>query len=65
MSLSDRSGKEFKASFSASSLSTLSRLCYFCQLGELEKAKDYLRRAFEIDLGWREMALDDKDLEPL
>lgn len=39
--------------------------CYYCQLGELETAKDYLRRAFAIDANWRAAALDDKDLEPL
>jgi tetratricopeptide (TPR) repeat protein len=39
--------------------------CYYCQLGELETAKDHLRRAFQIDPNWREAALDDKDLEPL
>ena len=39
--------------------------CYYCQLGELEMAKDYLRRAFEIDSNCRAAALEDKDLEPL
>jgi len=39
--------------------------CYFCQLGELESAKEYLGKAFKIDPNWREMALEDKDLEPL
>lgn len=39
--------------------------CYFCQLRDLETAKDCLRRAFEIDLSWRETALEDRDLEPL
>jgi hypothetical protein len=27
--------------------------CYYCQLGEIEKAKRYLKNAFEIDLKWR------------
>lgn len=39
--------------------------CYYCQLGDLETAKDYLRRAFEIDSHWRLSALEDRDLEPL
>jgi tetratricopeptide (TPR) repeat protein len=39
--------------------------CYFCQLGELETAKDYLRRAFAIDSNWRAASLEDEDLEPL
>lgn len=39
--------------------------CYDCQLGQLDSAKDYLRKAFEIDKGWRLEALEDKDLEPL
>src|SRR5215468_4410821 len=39
--------------------------CYCCQLGEIEKAKNYLKKAFEIDLSWRMAALDDEDLKPL
>jgi len=39
--------------------------CYFCQLGDLETAKNYLKRAFEIDLNWRMQALEDEDLKPL
>ena len=38
--------------------------CYYCQLGEMEKAKRYLKEAFEIDLNWRKAALDDGDLRP-
>jgi tetratricopeptide (TPR) repeat protein len=39
--------------------------CYDCQLGRIESAKDYLKRAFEIDSNWRNAALDDEDLEPI
>ena len=39
--------------------------CYFCQLGNLETAKNYLKRAFEIDPNWRLQALEDEDLTPL
>jgi hypothetical protein len=39
--------------------------CYFCQLGEIETAKNYLKKAFEIDLNWRTAALEDEDLKPL
>jgi tetratricopeptide (TPR) repeat protein len=39
--------------------------CYYCQLGKMEKAKRYLKKAFEIDLNWRRAALDDEDLKPL
>lgn len=39
--------------------------CYFCQFGDLETAKEHLRRAFEIDANWRVAALEDPDLEPL
>ena len=39
--------------------------CYYCQLGEIEKAKRYLKKAFEIDLNWRVVALEDDDLKPL
>ena len=39
--------------------------CYFCQTGDIENAKDYLRRAFGIDLNCRMAALEDEDLKPL
>ena len=39
--------------------------CYACQLGELDAAKDYLMRAFELQPKCLEMALDDADLAPL
>lgn len=39
--------------------------CYYSQLGEIETAKRYLKRAFEIDLNWRKAALEDEDLKPL
>jgi len=39
--------------------------CYFCQTGEIQKAKNYLEKAFEIDLNWRMTALEDEDLKPL
>ena len=39
--------------------------CYCCQLGEIEKAKNYLKKAFDIDSTWRLQALDDEDLRPL
>ncbi len=39
--------------------------CYCCQLGELENAKNHLKKAFEIDSTLRLQALDDEDLRPL
>jgi tetratricopeptide (TPR) repeat protein len=39
--------------------------CYFCQTGDTENAKNYLKKAFELDSSWREKAFDDPDLEPL
>ena len=39
--------------------------CYYCQLGEMETAKRYLKKAFEIDSDWRKAALEDEDLMPL
>ena len=30
-----------------------------------QKAKNYLKKAFEIDLNWRMAALEDEDLKPL
>ena len=39
--------------------------CYCSQLQDIENAKNYLKKAFEIDLNWRLAALDDDDLKPL
>jgi tetratricopeptide (TPR) repeat protein len=39
--------------------------CYDCQLGEIETASNYLKKAFEIDSSWRLHALEDEDLKPL
>jgi hypothetical protein len=39
--------------------------CYECQLGDTDGAKMRLRRAIEIDLAFRSIALEDEDLEPL
>ena len=39
--------------------------CYDCQLGRLDSAKDYLKRAFEIEPNRRLQALEEMDLEPL
>ena len=39
--------------------------CYFCQTGEIQNAKNYLKKAFEIDSSWRLQALEDEDLKLL
>ena len=39
--------------------------CYICQLGDVERAKKSLHRAFKLAPGMRVMALDDEDLKPL
>ena len=39
--------------------------CYFCQAGDIQNAKNYLKRAFEIDLNLRTAALEDEDLRVL
>ena len=39
--------------------------CYFCQTGDIQNAKIYLKKAFEIDLNWRMAALEDGDLKLL
>ena len=39
--------------------------CYFCQMGEIQNARNYLKKAFEIDLNWRIAALEDEDLKLL
>jgi len=39
--------------------------CYECQLGDLETAKGYLKKAFKLQSGYRKIAADDEDLIPL
>ena len=39
--------------------------CYFCQTGDIQNAKNYLKEAFEIDSNWRMAALEDEDLKLL
>ena len=39
--------------------------CYFCQSGDIQNAKKYLEKAFEIDLNLRMAALEDEDLKLL
>ncbi len=39
--------------------------CYECQLGDIKQARLYLARAFELEPGYRRLALEDRDLEPL
>jgi predicted Zn-dependent protease len=39
--------------------------CYFCQTGDIHNAKNYLKKAFGIDLSWRLVALEDADLQPM
>jgi len=39
--------------------------CYFCQTGNIQSAKNYLKEAFEIDLNLRMAALEDEDLKRL
>ena len=39
--------------------------CYECQLGNLERAKEFLGHAFKLNPGMRMMALDDEDLRPM
>jgi hypothetical protein len=38
--------------------------CYFSQTGQTDTAKDYLKKAFEIDPNWRKAAFEDEDLKP-
>lgn len=39
--------------------------CYECQLGQIERAQVRLCDALKLDKNFRELALDDEDLEPL
>ena len=39
--------------------------CYEAQLKNIEMAKRYLKRAFELNPDWRLQALEDEDLKPL
>jgi tetratricopeptide (TPR) repeat protein len=51
--------------FPAEAVISFNLACYECQLDNLEAAKEYLKRAFAIDLDWRVQALEDHDLKPL
>src|SRR5215472_15112329 len=37
--------------------------CYSCQTEDIEAAKNYLKKAFEINSSWRLNALNDEDLK--
>ena len=37
--------------------------CYACQLGDIDQAKERVRRAIELDAKFKMLALDDPDLE--
>jgi Tfp pilus assembly protein PilF len=39
--------------------------CYFCQIGDIRNAKNYLKKAFELEPNCRMAALEDEDLKPL
>lgn len=39
--------------------------CYLCQTGDIEAAKRYLKKTFQIDLNWRAAALEDADLQSI
>ena len=57
-------GKSHPAKF-GESLQAKNTRAYSCQVGEIENAKNYLKKAFEIDPNWRLQALEDEDLKPL
>lgn len=54
-----------ESKFSKEAIIKYNLACYCCQLGEIEDAKNYLKKVFEIDSSWRLKALDDEDLRPL
>jgi len=39
--------------------------CYFCQTGNIQNARNYLKKAFELDPHCRMAALEDEDFKPL
>lgn len=39
--------------------------CDSCQLGDIEQAKERVKKAIELDAKFKLIALDDPDLEPL
>ena len=39
--------------------------CYSCQLGDIDQAKERVRKAIELDAKFKMLALDDPDLEPM
>jgi len=54
-----------EAKFSKEGIIKYNLACYFCQTGNIEAAKNYLKRAFQIDSSWRVTALNDEDLKPM
>jgi hypothetical protein len=39
--------------------------CYKCRLGNVQAAKDCLKKCFDIDPSWRIIALESEDFKPL
>jgi hypothetical protein len=62
---SEGSSAEGRAEVSKEAAIKYNLACYFCQTGDIQNAKNYLKKAFEIDLNWRVAALDDIDLQPI
>jgi tetratricopeptide (TPR) repeat protein len=48
--------------FSEEAIIPYNLACYECQLGNIENAKIYLKRALSLDMGFRVIALKDEDL---
>ncbi|GJQ57426.1 MAG: hypothetical protein SCALA701_02270 [Candidatus Scalindua sp.] len=51
--------------FSEEAIIPYNLACYECQLGNIEKAKIYLKRALSLDMNFRVIALEDEDLRTL
>ncbi|MDD2709067.1 MAG: tetratricopeptide repeat protein [Verrucomicrobiae bacterium] len=39
--------------------------CYTAQMGKLEEALEYVKKAIRLDPSYQQMAMDDPDLEPI
>ncbi len=48
--------------FSEEAIIPYNLACYECQLGNIEKAKTFLKRALSLDMNFRLIALEDEDL---
>ena len=57
--------REALAAFPTDAMIPYNLSCYACRQGDLPRAREYLRQSIARKPGFREIALEDEDLEPL